>query len=204
MLEEPVSWWHIDVAHPLKTKKGTRNVVIVRFNNRTIRDTIYDNKRFLKNHNSNVSITEHLTDANLELLDGARDLLGFRNVWTRSCRVFGIVGRKKIPIVSLDSLKDTMSDADTNPDNYIDADRNDGAPRTRFERFTAPTQQQVDYHPSSNYNNNFPPGPVNAAGNYGSTFAPSPSEFFNNSVNNNGHNSNRGRGGRHSQRGRGG
>ena len=109
MLEEPVSWYHIDAAHPLKTKKGTKDVIIVRFNHRVIRDTIFDNKRFLKKHN--VSVTEHLTDANKELLDGAREILGFRNVWTHSCRVFSLVGSKKIPIISLTQLKDTMTDA---------------------------------------------------------------------------------------------
>ena len=120
--------------------------MIVRFSNRVIRDMIYDNKRHLRNHN--VSITEHLTDCNRDLLDGAKELLGFKNVWTRSCRVYGLVGGKKISIDSIESLKDTVLDADANPDKYV----RDGPPRkTHFQRFTDPAQQQLMTYPEPDW-----------------------------------------------------
>ena len=105
MLEEPVTWQHIKAAHPLRTRKNLSHVVIVRFNHRGICDDILDNKRHLKNHPSQVSVTEHLTDLNRKLVNDARDILGNNKVWTRAGRVFGIVGTKKIPIMSIPELE---------------------------------------------------------------------------------------------------
>ena len=60
-LPVPVKWEHISTTHPLPTKSGKTNVIIVRFSNRCIKDMIYSHRNFIKN---GVLITEHLTDFN--------------------------------------------------------------------------------------------------------------------------------------------
>ena len=85
-LPVPVSWEHISDAHPLRTKSKKSSVIIVRFCNRNIRHAIYENRAMLKRRG--MGITEHLTPSNLDLLNKAKSLFGFKNVTTEKCNVF--------------------------------------------------------------------------------------------------------------------
>ena len=50
-----------------------------------MKHNIYDNQAKLKN--TGVSVTEHLTSANLDLLNKTRDVIGFVNVWTSQTKI---------------------------------------------------------------------------------------------------------------------
>ena len=96
---KPVTADHIDHAHPMRTVKANGNVVIVRFNNRSMRYVVFGAKRELKNSaQSNVSFTEHLTRENMRLLHAAKRIAGRDNVWTDNCVVLAKVGAKTFRI----------------------------------------------------------------------------------------------------------
>ena len=76
----------IDTAHVLRTRKGNSNVVIVKFVRRSIRNLYWYGKNALKN--TGISLTEHLTAKNLELLRAAKDAVGDKCVWTNQCVVY--------------------------------------------------------------------------------------------------------------------
>ena len=83
---------HISVSHPLyKCDDGT-TVVIARFAIRDVRNEIFYKKQYITNHN--ITITEHLTKSNQDLLKAATDLVGPKNAWTSQTNVFGKVGAK--------------------------------------------------------------------------------------------------------------
>ena len=107
-LEEPVTWCHIKAAHPLKTRNKSSKVVIVRFNQRGIRDDIYSKKWILKT--TGVSVTEHLVPSTLNLLKKAREVAGFRNAWTNDCRVFALINGVQTLIKSENDLTCSTSD----------------------------------------------------------------------------------------------
>ena len=88
-LDYPVSWEHISTAHPLKTKRKTSNVIVVRFCNRNIRDEIFAKRHFISK--KGCGITEHLTEINLEVFKKAKSLFGFDNVSTLNCNVFVMI-----------------------------------------------------------------------------------------------------------------
>ena len=92
----------IDVSHPLPTKK--KSIVIVKFVRRDIRNMIFYGKRELKNSRSKVSITEHLTKRNLWLMDEAKKIVGYKNVWSSQCTVFALVNGHKIKVKNSNDL----------------------------------------------------------------------------------------------------
>ena len=60
-------------------------MVIVKFRNRFAKYDILENRSKLKG--SGVSVTEHLTAANLQLLADTRKVVGFTNVWTSQTKI---------------------------------------------------------------------------------------------------------------------
>ena len=58
---------NISVSHPIKSRKRRNNIIVlIKFSNRDMRNKIFFAKKALKG--TNISITEHLTPATLELL----------------------------------------------------------------------------------------------------------------------------------------
>ena len=91
--EEAISHRDIDTSHyNRKPISKDKNVVIVRFKSRDLRDEIWFNKSKLKPHNLRksvkTSVTEHLTAYNLSLLEAAKSKLGQSNAWTNKCRIY--------------------------------------------------------------------------------------------------------------------
>ena len=86
-LEIPVQLCHIDAAHPLKTKRNTHSVVIVKFTCRWMKDEVYKRRSHLKDTSHNdISITEHLTSSTKELLETTRSIVGKdTKVFTNNC-----------------------------------------------------------------------------------------------------------------------
>ena len=85
-LTAPITAQHIDVAHPLPTKsRSSKSVVIVKFCRRDIRNEIFYAKRDLKG--SGISISEHLTTANLNLYNEAQKVPNSKT-WTSQCKIF--------------------------------------------------------------------------------------------------------------------
>ena len=80
----------IDDCHIYRTKrhnpKSKKQLIIIRFCSRLVRNEIFSMKRSLKG--TGVSITEHLTAANLQLLKAAQSKLGNKNkAWTHYGKV---------------------------------------------------------------------------------------------------------------------
>lgn len=101
-----ISIQDIDVSHPLKTKNKKKPVIIVKFVRRDIKNLIYFNKKLLKNAPGKISVTEHLTDDTRWLLEEARTMVGFGNVWTSHCVVYAAYQTKKYRIRSIEDLDD--------------------------------------------------------------------------------------------------
>ena len=80
----------IDDCHVYRTKrhdpKSHKQLIIIRFCSRLVRNEIFSRKKSLKG--TGVSLTEHLTAANLQLLKAAQDKLGNKNkAWTHYGKV---------------------------------------------------------------------------------------------------------------------
>jgi len=67
---------------PTKAKKS--QVIIVRFANRCVKDMVYDHRYLLP---SKLSITEHMTDTNISIINHARKLFGYNFVRTKDCKI---------------------------------------------------------------------------------------------------------------------
>ena len=82
-LNTPLTSLDIDICHFLPSKKG-KNPIIIKFVRRTVRNEIFNNKSKLKSldSNSRLAITESLTKRRLKLVDEARHVFDFKNVWT--------------------------------------------------------------------------------------------------------------------------
>ena len=76
--ETPLQVHDLDIAHPLRARKGTP--VIIKFLRRIQRNYIYAKKKILKS--SGLVITESLTKRRLKLLEAARSAFPWRSVWT--------------------------------------------------------------------------------------------------------------------------
>jgi len=61
-----------------------------------------------------ISVTEHLTDDTRWLLDEARNMVGFGNVWTSHCVVYAVFNNKKYRIRSIDDLDVLYYDVNKN------------------------------------------------------------------------------------------
>ena len=91
----------IDAAHPLPTRAG-KEIVIVKFVSRVVRNQIWYNKKLL--NGSNISVSEHLTSQNIALLNDAKDVLGRENAWLNQCVVHIQVNGRKHKIFSKKDL----------------------------------------------------------------------------------------------------
>ena len=65
--------------------------------------------------NLKLVITEHLTTANLQLLEEARNMYGFRNVWTSQCKIYALVNGRKQIIESAFKVSQRQNQYDTTP-----------------------------------------------------------------------------------------
>ena len=89
----------IEFGHMLKTRKANKHVVIIKFSCRFTRNAIFYGKKHLPK-DCGVSISEHLTYENLQLLNEVRDLVGVRNAWTSQTKIFAKVNDTKWVIQS--------------------------------------------------------------------------------------------------------
>ena len=94
----------IDVSHPLPNTKKNKTRVIVKFVRRDIKNLVFFAKRELKNCPLKVTITEHLSQYNLWLLEKAREMVPFRDTWTSQCVVYALVHGKKVSIKGTNDL----------------------------------------------------------------------------------------------------
>ena len=95
---------HLEFAHILSTKSKKKNVVIVKFKSRFAKNDVYDNRSKLKG--TGVSITEHLTKKNLQLLKATRDIVGFINVWTSQTKILANLEGEVFHIKTSKDLED--------------------------------------------------------------------------------------------------
>ena len=98
-LSQPLKNKHIDICHILPSKKG-KNPIIIKFIKRTIRNEIFFQKKFFKSDPSSamktkLSITESLTKRRLRLVEDAKKIFGFKNVWTLKGDVFCFFENKR-------------------------------------------------------------------------------------------------------------
>ena len=83
----------IDAAHPLKSRKNPKSkIVIVKFKVRDLRNKIYFSKSNLKN--TNIGISEHLTQKTLALLKKTKASFRDKKVWTEECKIYVAWGHK--------------------------------------------------------------------------------------------------------------
>ena len=93
----------ISVSHPIKSRKNPNNlIVLIKFSNRDIRNKIFYAKRALKG--TNISITEHLTPATLELLSFAKNEFGRDCVWTNQTKVIVKIRDNKYTLRNIDDV----------------------------------------------------------------------------------------------------
>ena len=105
MLAFPISPAEIDCAHPMPTVSG-KTVIIVKFVRRAVRDEIFYKKKFLKHRvGPKISVTEHLTAANLGLLNEAKKIVESKNVFSKNCKVYAKWGKDKFVISDTNDLK---------------------------------------------------------------------------------------------------
>ena len=111
----PVQLNEVEYGHTLKTRKSTsKHIVIVKFSCRFTRNEVFYSKRDLP---KGVSISEHLTQFNLKLLNKAKDIVGVKNVWTSQTKIYAKLyaeDKNKLAITSwqgIDKLYDLVSSA---------------------------------------------------------------------------------------------
>ena len=84
-IEPQLSDNDINVCHALPSRKG-KNPIIIKFVRRTVRNKVFAAKSKLKSSagesNPRLAITESLTKRRLRLVEEARKIFEFRNVWT--------------------------------------------------------------------------------------------------------------------------
>ena len=86
-LPSPILPIHIDDAHPLRTKnKNRKKVVIVRLNNRWIKDVILSCQNDL--NGTGLLLTEHLTGFTRKLAADAASIVGNENTDIRKAKVY--------------------------------------------------------------------------------------------------------------------
>ena len=141
-LDQPLTWEDIDIAHPLPTSKNKKSCVIVRFVRRFTALEVFKVKRWLKG--TGVTITEHLTKKNLELLDKSRAATDFRRAWSVQGKVFIIHNKVKIHIKSEAHL---MSLGDISKQTLFE--------EPHFNHHDAVSGPSVSYLPPASDTNNF-------------------------------------------------
>ena len=95
-LETPVTAQDVDICHLLSSKKK-KNPIIIKFVRRTLRNKVFSLKSKLKSSDPHekLSITESLTQRRLKLIEEARKVFQFRNVWTVNGSVYCFFDGKK-------------------------------------------------------------------------------------------------------------
>ena len=90
-----LSDFDIDCSHRLgKPKPNKHRPIIVKFTCCNIRSKIFSSKKTFKT--SNISLTESLTQKRVDILKGARNKHGFKNVWTADCKILYVGDDGKI------------------------------------------------------------------------------------------------------------
>ena len=94
----------IDICHPLSSKTN-KKPIIIKFVRRSIRNMIYSHKKNLKTSNGpKLSITESLTKKRLKIVEEARKVFGFGNVWSMKGIVYYSFKDKKQAIIKLSDI----------------------------------------------------------------------------------------------------
>lgn len=89
-LPTPITSSDIDISHPLPSTKN-KNPIIIKFVRRTVRNMVFYHKKNLKGKKvstQKLSITESLTKRRLRLVEAAREVFLFNNVWTMNGNVY--------------------------------------------------------------------------------------------------------------------
>ena len=79
----------LDICHFFPSRKR-KNPIIIKFVRRTVRNEVFNNKSKLKSLDSNLrlAVTESLTKKRLKLVEEARRVFEFKNVWTMKGLVY--------------------------------------------------------------------------------------------------------------------
>ena len=94
----------IDICHPLPSKTN-KKTIIIKFVRRSIRNMISSHKKNLKTSNGpKLSITESLTKKRLKIVEEARKVFGFGNVWSMKGIVYSSFKGKKQAIIKLSDI----------------------------------------------------------------------------------------------------
>ena len=94
----------IDICHPLPSKTN-KKPIIIKFVCRSIRNMVYSHKKNLKTSNGRkLSITESLTKKRLKIVEEARKVFGFGNVWSMKGIVYCSFKGKKQAINKLSDI----------------------------------------------------------------------------------------------------
>ena len=103
-LPTSVSDSDIDICHPLPSKTN-KKPIIIKFIRRSIRNMIYSHKKNLKTLNGpKLSITKSLTRKRLKIVEEARKVFGFGNVWSMKGIVYCSFKDKKQAIIKLSDI----------------------------------------------------------------------------------------------------
>ena len=73
------------LGNPKKSIKAKPRPIIVKFVKYNNRNSIYRNKKLLKG--KGITVTENLTAKIFKMLEKARELHGFANVWSQDCKI---------------------------------------------------------------------------------------------------------------------
>ena len=73
------------LGNPTKSMKSKPRLIIVKFVRYNTRNAIYGSKKVLKG--KGVSVTECLTAKRIKMLEKARELHRFVNVWSQDCKI---------------------------------------------------------------------------------------------------------------------
>ena len=98
---EEITIHDIDRTHRLGKRKLDNNVprpIIVKFTRYNVHDRIFKTKKKLKG--KTVSITESVTKRRVVELKKAREMHGFRNVWSQDVKILfsDVNGRNKVKV----------------------------------------------------------------------------------------------------------
>ena len=94
----------IDICHPLPSKTN-KKPIIIKFVRRSIRNMVYSHMKNLKTSNGpKLSITESLTKKRLKIVEEARKVFGFGNVWSMKGIVYCSFKGKKQAINKLSDI----------------------------------------------------------------------------------------------------
>ena len=156
-LNPPLYCHDIDIAHPLNFKQ--KPGVIVRFVRRDIRNNIFFNKKHLLN---GVTVYEHLTSQNAEILTKAQEAVGVKKAWSSKGKLFISVHGRKKQIKSkaeldriLLSVQSSTDASNPSKKDSRDSDSNKQPRKRKFNRSTYPTYRRSFQSQGAYLNNNF-------------------------------------------------